>query len=388
VVSFILLLIEFLDELIFGVTDAAWPLIRTDLHLNYIQIGLALSLPGIIGNIIEPFLGILGDVWKRRVLILGGGFFFALACFLTAVSYNFVILLISFIVFNPASGAFVSLSQATLMDSDPSRHEHNMARWTFAGSVGVVLGPLLLGGAAFIGFGWRGVFFVLAGLAVLVMAGAWRLLPHPPVDHPMLPKLSSVWEGIRKAFSALERGAVVRWLVLLEFSDLMLDVLYGYLALYFVDVVGFTASKAALAVAVWTGFGLLGDFLLIPLLEKVRSLNYLRISVVAELVLFPAFLLVPNPWAKLVIAGLLGLFNSGWYAILQGNLYSSMPGQSGTVMALGNIVGFFGKFIPFGIGLAAEHFGLGPAMWLLLAGPLALIIGLPKKYEMQAKEQA
>jgi FSR family fosmidomycin resistance protein-like MFS transporter len=382
VANLIFLLIEFIDELIFGVTDAAWPLIRTDLHLNFIQIGLALSLPGIIGNIIEPFLGILGDVWKRRVLILGGGIFFALACFLTAVSHNFVFLLISFIIFNPSSGAFVSLSQATLMDSNPSRHVYNMARWTFAGSVGVVLGPLLLGGAAFIGFGWRGVFFVLAGLAALVLVGAWRHLPRPSADHPPLPDFSLVREGIRNAFIVLKDVAVVRWLVLLEFSDLMLDVLYGYLALYFVDVGGFSASKAALAVAVWTGFGLLGDFLLIPLLEKVRGLNYLRLSVVAELILFPAFLLVLNPWAKLVLAGLLGLFNSGWYAILQGNLYSSMPGKSGTVMALGNIVGFFGKFIPFGIGLAAEHFGLGPAMWLLLAGPLALLIGLPKKYHM------
>jgi hypothetical protein len=44
VVNFIFLLIEFIDELIFGVTDAAWPLIRTDLHLNYIQIGLAMWL--------------------------------------------------------------------------------------------------------------------------------------------------------------------------------------------------------------------------------------------------------------------------------------------------------------------------------------------------------
>jgi FSR family fosmidomycin resistance protein-like MFS transporter len=378
VVNSIFLLIEFLDELIFGVTGAAWPLIRTDLRLNYVQIGLALSLPGIIGNIIEPFLGILGDVWKRRVLILGGGIFFALACFLTAVSRNFVFLLISFIVFNPSSGAFVSLSQANLMDLDPSRHEHNMARWTFAGSIGVFLGPLVLGGAAFIGFGWRGVFFVLAGLAVLILAGAWRLLPRPSADHPLLPKLSSIWEGIRNAFIALKSGAVVRWLVLLEFSDLMLDVLYGYLALYFVDVASFTVSNAALAVAVWTGFGLLGDFLLIPLLEKVRGLSYLRISVVLELILFPAFLLVPNPWAKLVIAGLLGLFNSGWYAILKGNLYSSMPGQSGTVIALGNIVGFIGKFIPFGIGLAAEYFGLGSAMWLLLVGPVALLIGLPR----------
>ena len=385
---FVFLLIEFLDELTFGITDAAWPLIRTDLHLNYAQIGLALSLPGIVANCIEPFLGILGDVWKRRVLILGGGIFFALACFLTAVSHNFLFLLLSFIVFNPSSGAFVSLSQASLMDGDPSRHEQNMARWTFAGSVGVVLGPLTLGAAAFLGFGWRGMFFVLAGLTVLILAAAWRLIPAASSDHPPLPTLSAVWDGIRAALAALKRREVLRWLVLLEFSDLMLDVFYGYMALYFVDVVGLTAAKAALGVAVWTGFGLMGDFLIIPLLEKVRGLDYLRLSVVLELVLFPVFLMIPNPWLKLVVLGTLGLFNSGWYAILKGNLYSSMPGKSGTVMTLGNVAGFFGKLIPFGIGLAAQRFGLGSAMWILLAGPLALLFGLPKGYHSRLEEQA
>lgn len=383
--NLIFLLIEFIDELIFGVTDAVWPLIRTDLHLNYIQIGLALSLPGIIGNMVEPILGILGDVWKRRFLILGGGVLFALACLLTAVSHNFIFLLISFMVFNPSSGAFVSLAQATLMDLDPTRHEHKMARWTFAGSVGVFLGPLLLGSAAYIGFGWRGVFIILAGISTLILVGAWRILPISSKLHPAFPALSSVWEGIHIALRNLKRGAVVRWLVLLEFSDLMLDVLYGFLALYFVDVDGFSASKAALAVALWTGFSLIGDFMIIPLLEKVPGLNYLRFSVIVELFLFLAFMLVPNPWAKLVTVGLLGLFNSGWYAILQGNLYSSMPGQNGTVIAICNISGIFGKLIPFGIGLAAERFGLGAAMWLLLAGPLALFIGLPKNIPVLPK---
>jgi len=382
----IFLFIEFLDELVFGVTDAAWPLIRTDLNLNYVQIGLALSVPGIIGNLVEPFLGVLGDVWKRRVLILGGGVFFALACLLTAVSHNFVFLLISFILFNPSSGAFVTLSQASLMDSAPARHEQNMARWTFAGSLGVFLGPLLLGGAAYIGFGWRGLFFVLAGMAVLILASAWRLLPAGKAVHPPAPQFAAIWEGFRAALAALRRGTVLRWLILLEFSDLMLDVLYGYLALYFVDVVGFSASKAALGVAIWTGFGLLGDFLVIPLLEKVKGLDYLRFSVLLELILFPAFLLIPNPWIKLVMAGLMGLFNSGWYAILQGNLYSSMPGRSGTVMAVGDVVGLFGRLIPFGIGLAAQAFGLGPAMWILLAGPLALLIGLPRRAVSKARE--
>jgi FSR family fosmidomycin resistance protein-like MFS transporter len=349
---------------------------------------LALSLPGVIGNLVEPFLGILGDVWKRRVLILGGGAFFALACLLTALSRNFIFLLVSFIIFFPASGSFVTLSQASLMDSDPARHEQNMARWTFAGSLGVFAGPLLLSGLVLLRLGWRGAFFGLAILSVGVLLGAWRRIP---ISSPALaenPRLAEVWAGIRAAFSLLKRREVLRWLVLLEFSDLMLDVLYGYLALYFVDVVGLNGAQAALAVAVWTGFGLLGDFLLIPLLEKVRGLDYLRISVVIELVLFPAFLLLPNPWLKLVFAGLLGLFNSGWYAILQGNLYTSMLGRSGTVMTLGDIVGLFGKLIPFGVGVAAQSFGLGAAMWLLLAGPLALLFGLPKGYHSRSEGQA
>ena len=140
-INFIFLLIEFIDELVFGVTDAAWPIIRTDLGLNYVQIGLLLSLPGLISSVIEPVFGILGDVSKswRGVLILGGGLFFVASLFLTAISHSFIPLLFSFVLFNPASGAFVSLSQASLMDTAPDRHEQNMARWTFSGSLGVVL---------------------------------------------------------------------------------------------------------------------------------------------------------------------------------------------------------------------------------------------------------
>jgi FSR family fosmidomycin resistance protein-like MFS transporter len=374
------LLIEFLDELVFGVNEAAWPLIRTDLRLSYIQIGLLLSVPGIISAVIEPFLGILGDVWKRRLLILGGGIFFALACLLTGLSTGFGILLFALCVFYPASGAFVSLSQAALMDTDPGRHEQAMARWTFAGSLGVVLGPLLLTGMAFLGFGWRGVFIVLAGLTVLVLFFVWRRVPKAPENATALPRFADVWIGVRGALKALRRGEVLRWLVLLQFSDLMLDVLLGFLALYFVDVAGLGAGQAALGIAVWSGLGLLGDFLLIPLLERVRGLDYLRLSVLLELLLFPAFLLMHNQVGKFILLGLLGFFNSGWYAILKGRLYSSMPGRSGTVMTLDNVFGLLGKLLPFSIGLAAQFFGLRLAMWLLLMGPIALLLGLPRHH--------
>jgi FSR family fosmidomycin resistance protein-like MFS transporter len=95
------------------------------------------------------------------------------------------------------------------------------------------------------------------------------------------------------------------------------------------------------------------------------------------LVLFPAFLLVPGFWPKLPLLGLLGFFNAGWYSILKAQLYSTMPGQSGTVMTVGNVFGLVGGLIPLGLGLVAERFDLTVTMWLLLVGPVALLIGMP-----------
>lgn len=371
-----LLAIEFLDEFVFGAREAAWPLIRTDLGLSYAQVGLLLGLPSLVSSLVEPFLGILGDIWRRRVLVLGGGVVFALALLLTALSQDFPILLISFIIFYPASGAFVSLSQATLMDADPARHEQSMARWTFAGSLGVVAGPIALGAAVTLGLGWRGLFLAFAGLTLIPLAVAYRF--RFAIGQQGSEK-TDFKAGMMDALRALRRGEVLRWLTLLQFSDLMLDVLLGFLALYFVDVAGATPAQAGLAVAVWTGLGLLGNLLLIPLLERVRGLRYLRLSAVVELVLFPAFLLAPGFWTKLALLGLLGLFNTGWYSILKAQLYSAMPGQSGTVMTVGNVFGLVGGLIPLGLGLVAERFDLMVTMWLLLLGPVALLVGIPKR---------
>ena len=374
--AFTLLAIEFLDEFVFGAREAAWPLIRSDLGLSYAQVGMLLSLPNVASNIIEPFLGILGDVWKRRVLILGGGVMFALAVLLSALSQSFVALLLAFILFYPASGAFVSLSQAALMDTDPARHEHNMAHWTFAGSLGVVTGSLALGATATVGLGWRGLFGLSALLAVILVMAAWRF---PFSNSQPESERLTLKDGMMNAVRALRRGEVLRWLTLLMFSDLMLDVLLGFLALYLVDVVGVTPAQAGLAVAVWTTVGLVGDFLLMPLLERVRGLSYLRVSAVIEFALFTTFLLAPGFWVKLVPLGLLGLFNAGWYSILKGRLYTSMPGQSGTVMALGNIFGWVSSFIPLMLGWVAQQFDLRVTMWLLLLGPVALMAGLPRE---------
>jgi len=211
--------------------------------------------------------------------------------------------------------------------------------------------------------------------------------PEPTVQETNHLSWHTFFDGIRTAVNYLRNKAIIRWLVMLEFSDLMLDVLLGFIALYLVDVAHFTPKLAVIGVSLWTGVGLLGNLLIIPLLERVRGLTYLRISVIIEMVLFPLFLLSYGMWLKLVLLGLIGFFNSGWYAILKGGLYASVPGKSGTVMSLNNISSVIGKFIPVLIGLVADKAGLGTAMWILLAGPVVLLVGLYlfrfNKYENQ-----
>ena len=290
--------------------SAAWPIVRSDLDLTYVQIGLLLSVPEIVASFVEPVIGILGDVGYRKLLVLGGGLAFGASLVLVSVSQGFVVLLVAWIVYFPASGAFVSLSQASLMDADPSRREQNMARWTFTGSIANVLGPLALTAAVALGLGWRGAFLSIAVLTVPAIVAAHRIRLGPAAGDADRGAASFV-AGMRTAISALRRFAVVKWLALLQASDLMFDTLKGFLALYMVDVVGVSASSAALTLAVWVGVGLVGDLLLIPLLERVRGLTYLRFSVAAVLLLYPTFLLVPSFELKLAAIGLLGVRERG-----------------------------------------------------------------------------
>jgi MFS transporter, FSR family, fosmidomycin resistance protein len=377
------LLVELVDELAGGLREAAWPSLQGDLGLSYFQIGILIAAPAVLSGVLEPALGILADTARRRMLVIGGGILFAASLLVTAVSTSFWVLLLSFVLFYPASGAFVSISQAELMDREPRRRDQNMARWTFAGSAGALAGPLALG-AAGASLGWRGFYALFAAVSVLILviaarsafpARASRRAAAVTTSEPPL----TLRTGIRMVVTALRNREVLRWLVLLEVANLMLDILMGFLALYLVKAAAVSPAQAAFAVALWSGSGLLGDFLVIPLLERVPALRYVRLSAAAAAVLYPAFLLAGPVGVKIVLVALLGLVRAGWYAVLQARLYAALPGQSGLVLAVGTVAGALGALIPAGVGALAQAVGLPAAMWTLLAAPVALLIGLPRE---------
>lgn len=377
--SLIFLLVEFFDELAYGIQGATLPVIRSELNLSYAQVGLLLGVPVVIGAIVEPILMLLGDTRLRKSLVLGGGMLMSLAIAMIASTAGFSMLLLAMILAYSSSGAFVTLSQATLMDINPGRETKMMARWTLSGSLANTLGPLLAGAGFALALGWRWNFAALALFGVALSAS--MLLRPFPKRNDQLTAGSGFPELLRNLLRAARKPGMMRWILLLQFSDLMLDVFVGYVALYFTDVVGTSPALASLALGTLMVSGLVADTLLIPLLERFPGKTIVRASATVAAALYAAWLLAPWVAAKYALLAAVGVARLGWYSVLKGEAYATAPGQSGTVNALTSLARLFGGALTWLIGWIAGSAGLPIAMSILLIGPLALILLVPKAVE-------
>ncbi len=93
-------------------------------------------------------------------------------------------------------------------------------------------------------------------------------------------KLGSLKQLGRSLLTALRSRTLIKWVILTELADFMLDKLLEVTGLYFHDVAGVSLPAASAAVTVATVAGLIGNFALVPLLEKVSGVRVLRVSAV------------------------------------------------------------------------------------------------------------
>ncbi len=113
----------------------------------------------------------------------------------------------------------------------------------------------------------------------------------------------------------------------------------------------------------------------------------MRFSAVLAAIVYPAWLLTPWLPVKIVLLVVIRLTTTGWYQVLQGEAYASVPGKSGTVMAISSLAGLAGGVLIWLVGWIAGQAGLNVAMWLLLIGPISLVLFVPPQKRNQLHSQ-
>ena len=300
-------------------------------------------MPLLVGGFLELPLGVLaGQGRRRRLAILGGGVIFVLTLLGVASARSFTVLLCAFVAFYPASGAFVSLTQAEIIDGGrPGRPRSWRAgtwpdqrgRWGAAACSPRSCWPAAAarGPATWCWPGWpRSSGSARTCGARRTPARRARQAQTQTQARLRIGEGSErrPWtERAREIAAALRDWGTLRWLLLLEVADLLVDVFTGFLALYLVDVAHLTPAVAALAIAIRLGAALAGDAGLVVVLERAGDLTVLRASAAAAALLYPGFLLVPGAVPKLVVLAALSAVTAPWYPILQARLYGSLPGE-------------------------------------------------------------
>jgi len=366
-----LLGVEFINEWFSNLLAAVLPAVKAALGLNYVQVSLLFTLLEGTDVISDAIFGVLGDIWSRRVLITAGTVVAGLGLVLMGAAPSYLLLLSGVVLYGLAGGPFVGLSQASLVDAHPGRHEHMMAWWTIIGDIGFLVTPLMVTAAYALGIDWRPLFLV-GGSLFIVYAFFLAGLRFPRTATSATGEKESEGEAtIATSWAALKTAALdpalLRWAFILPLLEVPLN---GFVVLYFHDVAGLSNVAASSTLLIVIISALVGRAILPWLLRYMAGIRLLKLSVWIGVVSFGTFLVVPALLLKFPALALFSFVNSSWYPLAQAQAYATQPGKSGVVLSVTSLISPITSFLPLLVGVVATQAGLGWGLAVLLVGPV------------------
>ncbi|TYL39927.1 MFS transporter [Natronococcus pandeyae] len=302
-----------------------------------------------------------GRIRMRWALALG---VVGVVCALVAMAAAplYVVFLVALLAQGTAAGVFRGIDRAVLSHLHAARRGRVYTAYALAWAVGAVLGPQLVSGVLVIA-DWRLVFLVLAGFFVPVAAVAIR------TDLPSMEAERSISADALREL--LRRPAVVGASVGILFTGAVEGIVFTWLAYYAGGFYGTGTANLLLStyllayVPARAGYTLVVDR--IPYLTLLFGTTVLAIPALAV-----AFSGVTGPllFAAVFVAGA-GL--SSGFPALSAYAVEAAPEYSGPINAVTTGATYAGiATAPALVGVLAELYGLGRALWLTVVIGIAL----------------
>lgn len=191
----------FLNQADRQVFNVVLPLIKADLDLTDVQIGLIATVFNLAFAVLVPLSGYIGDLYSRKWIIVVSILFWSIATMFTGLSNGLIMLVLTRSIATGGGEAFFAPANFALL---ANYHKNTRA---FAMSVhqtsyyiGIIVSSYLAG---YIGqlYGWRNAFYIFGGVGVIHgLVLIFRLKDKVKPDKKEKQGIS-FWEAVRIVFN-------------------------------------------------------------------------------------------------------------------------------------------------------------------------------------------
>lgn len=349
------------------------PVIRDSFGLSYFQSGFLVSAYSVSQGLSQAPIGVLADRIGSRVVVVGGLFGTALACFLIGLAGAYWHLLLLLVGLGIIAGTYHAPAASLLAQVFPSdRRGGVLGLHVVGGNLSFFATPLVAGGLVALTESWRSPYLYF-GVAPLI-AGAFLALT--------LPKFADREDGLgEKAGMFRELAQVARVVGPLLSLAITFQMLYAailaFMALYLVDARGFEPALAAVMVSVPYIGGLAGSPVGGAFSDRVGRKPVITVSLACIGPLLLAITTVPTV-LLIPIFLLMGFLASMRMPVIEGLLLDRAPPErrATTLGAYYFVAQELGGFAAPVLGAVAGLTGIAQAYsWVgLLAALLSLAV--------------
>lgn len=344
--------------------------IATDLHISEGQAGQAISLSGAFAVLTSLFISSLAKGINRKTLLLVLIGLMIISGTVVSLAPNYVLFMLGRAMIGVVIGGFWSMSAATAMRLVEDHHVPralailnggNALATVIAAPAGSFLGGLI---------GWRGAFFCVVPVAVIVLV--WQLISLPSMPSERHQQSASV-------FALLARPIVRMGMIAVSLFFMGQFTLFTYVRPFLEDVAHVDVSTLSLILLLMGIAGFIGTVLIGTMLKK--SVYPVLIVTPLLMALLAFGLLMLGKWivVSAIILTAWGLFATsapvGWWTWLARTLPQDAEAGGGLMVAVVQLAitlgATCGGILFDGIGYQATF--AASAFVLVLAALLALL---------------
>lgn len=366
---------------------SVFPLLKDQLHLSNVQLGIIGGSFTWMYALFGPFAGSLGDRFSRKSLILGALIFWSVITVATSICHNYWQLVVVRALSGLGEAFYFPAAMSLISDYHGANTRSRAMSWHQSGVyAGSIAGGSLSG---FLGqyYGWQSSFVVFGSAGILLAVVLWTMLREPArglsdvaaenasgsrnqqtASAPPSVQNVGLLQGIAKV---LQNPMALLLIAVFIGANFVAVVFLTWMPTFLYDKFHMSLSMAGLNATIYiqiaSVLGVLSGGVLADRLVKTMAGGRMSAQSIGLLIGVPFVFLTgwttSVSWLIFAMIGF-GYFKGLYDANIFASLYDVVPVECrGAAAGTLNSLGWLGAgFAPVAIALSAEHYGMGASI--------------------------